>query len=117
MGRPAARSHRQKAEILARFKESNARSAPFVLVCVVMAHVNNISARNISRREVGGPAQHLRAGDGERKWANGGMISDSRSILSAGECLVVTTVTICAVKMNSLTPLGPVVLPLLKFTM
>jgi hypothetical protein len=28
-GRPAARSHRKKAEILARFKESNARSAPF----------------------------------------------------------------------------------------
>jgi hypothetical protein len=39
----AARSHRQKAEILARFKESNARSAPFFLVCVGMALVNNIS--------------------------------------------------------------------------
>jgi hypothetical protein len=44
------------------------------------------------------------------------MISDSRSLLSAGECLVATTGAICAVKMNSLTPLGPVVLPLLKFT-
>jgi hypothetical protein len=41
---PAARSHRQKAEILARFKESNARSAPFFLVCVGMALVNNISS-------------------------------------------------------------------------
>jgi hypothetical protein len=48
---------------------------------------------------------------------NFGMISDSRSLLSAGECFVVTTGTICAVKMNSLTPLGSVVLPLLKFTM
>jgi hypothetical protein len=45
---------------------------------------------------------------------DGGMISDSRCLLSAGECLVVTTGTVCAVKMNSLTPLGPVVLPLLK---
>jgi hypothetical protein len=48
--------------------------------------------------------QHLRAGVGERKRVNGGRISDSRSLLTAGECLVVTTGTICAVKMNSLTP-------------
>jgi hypothetical protein len=105
--RPAARSYGQKSEILARFKESNARSAPFVLVCVGMTPVNNISARNFSSREIGGPAQHLRAGVGERKWVwvNGGMISDSRSLLSAGECLVVRIVTLCAVKINSLTPL------------
>jgi hypothetical protein len=102
---------------LARFKESDARSAPFFCVCVGMALVNNISARFFSRREVDGPAQHLRAGVGERKWVSGGMISDSHSLLSAGECLVVTIMTMCAVKMNSLTPLGPVVLPLLKFAM
>jgi hypothetical protein len=48
---------------------------------------------------------------------DGGMILDPRSLLSAGGCLVVTTGTICAVKMNSLAPLGPVLLPLLKFTM
>jgi hypothetical protein len=54
----------------------------------------------------------------ERKWVNGGMISDSRSLLSAGGCLVVTTgaVASCAVKMNSLAPLGAVVLPLMKIT-
>jgi hypothetical protein len=51
---------------------------------VGMALVNNICARKCSRREVGGPGQHLRAGVGERKaWVNGGMISDSRSLLSA----------------------------------
>jgi hypothetical protein len=59
----------------------------------------------------------MRAGVEERKWVNNGMVSDSRYLLSAGECLVVTTGTIYAVKMNSLTPLGPVVLPLLKFAM
>jgi hypothetical protein len=103
---------------LARFKESNARSALF-LVCVGMALANNISARKISSSEIGGPAQHqhLRAGVGERKWVNGGMISGFRSLLSAGGCLVATTGTTCAVKMNSLAPLGAVVLPLLKFTM
>jgi hypothetical protein len=37
--RPAARSYRQKAEILAGFKESNARSATFFLVCVGMEFV------------------------------------------------------------------------------
>jgi hypothetical protein len=42
------------------------------------------------------------------------MISDSRSLLSAGECLVVSTVALCGAKLNSLTPLGSVVLPLLK---
>jgi hypothetical protein len=82
-----------------------------------MALVNNIPARKISSREICGPAQHLGAGVGERKWVGGGMISGSRSLLSAGECLVVTIETTCAVKMNSLTPLGSVVLPLLKFTM
>jgi hypothetical protein len=53
---PAARSCRQKAEILARFKERNARSAPSFLLCVGMALVNSNSARKFSSREVGGPA-------------------------------------------------------------
>jgi hypothetical protein len=52
-----------------------------------MSLINNISARNFSRRQIRGPAQPLRAGVGERKWVNGGMVSDSRSLLSAGECL------------------------------
>jgi hypothetical protein len=44
------------------------------------------------------------------------MISGSRSLLSVGECLVVSTVAMCGAKLNSLTPLGSVVLPLLKIT-
>jgi hypothetical protein len=36
---------------------------------------------------------------------------------SAGECLVVSSATLCGAKLNSLTPLGSVVLPLLKITM
>jgi hypothetical protein len=48
---------------------------------------------------------------------DGGMASGSRSLLSAGECLVVSTVALCGAKFNSLTPLGSVVLPLLKITM
>jgi hypothetical protein len=55
-----------------------------------------------SRREVGGPAQHLRARVGERKWVNGGMISDSRSLLLAGECSVVTTGTIYMCRQDEL---------------
>jgi hypothetical protein len=37
--------------------------------------------------------------------------------ISAGECLVVSTVALCGAKLNSLTQLGSVVLPLLKITM
>jgi hypothetical protein len=92
---PAARSYRPKAEILARFKEGNARSAPFFLVCVGMAlalaHCKQhttfpFEKLRAAKLEVGGPAQHLRAGAGERKRVGGGMISDSRSLLSAGKC-------------------------------
>jgi hypothetical protein len=115
--RAAGRSARPKGEILAHFQANNARSAPFVCVYDGMSLINNIPARNFSRRQVGGPAQPLRAGVGERKWVNGGMVSDSRSLLSAGECLVVSTVALCGAKLNSLTPLGSVVLPLLKITM
>jgi hypothetical protein len=91
-----------------------ARLGDFCVYVVGMSLLNSISARNFSSRQIGGPAQPLRAGVGERKWVNGGMVSDSRSLLSAGECLVVSTVTMCGAKLNSLTPLGSVVLPLLK---
>jgi hypothetical protein len=56
---PAARSYRPKAAILARFKGNNTRRPLFFSACVGMILVNNISARNKSRREVGGPAQRL----------------------------------------------------------
>jgi hypothetical protein len=82
-------------EILAHFQANNARSAPFFCVYVGMSLVNDISARFFSRRQICGPAQLLRAGVGERKWVNGGMVSDSRSLLSAGGCLVVTSSKHC----------------------
>jgi hypothetical protein len=56
-----------------------------------MSLVNNISARKFSRRQICGPAQPLRAGVGEQNWVNGGMVLDPRSLLSAGEYLVVST--------------------------
>jgi hypothetical protein len=49
--RPAARSYRQKAAILARFIGNNTRRPLFFSACVGMVLVNNISARKISRRE------------------------------------------------------------------
>ena len=107
-----------KRRIIDHFQANNARSAPFFCVYVGVSLVNNISARKFSRRQMGGPTQPLaRAGFGERKWVGGGMVSDSRSLLSAGECLVVSTVALCGAKPNSLTQLGSVVLPLLKITM
>jgi hypothetical protein len=60
-GGPAARSYRPKAAILARFKGNNTRRPLFFPACVGMALANDISARKISRREVGGPAQRLQA--------------------------------------------------------
>jgi hypothetical protein len=82
------------------------------------ALVNNISARKKSRREVGGPAQRLQAAveqllTGEHSTPT----LDFFRAISAGECLVVSIVTLCGAKLNSLTPLGSVVLPLLKVTM
>jgi hypothetical protein len=106
-----------KGKILAHIQANNARSTPFFCVHVGMSLVNNISARKKSRRQIGGPAQPLREGVGERKWVGGGMVSDSRSLLSAGECLVVSTVALCGTKLNSLTQLGSVVLPLLKIAL
>jgi hypothetical protein len=58
---PAARSHRPKTAVLARFKGNNTPRAPFFFSADVgmLVLVNNISARKNSRREVGGPAQRL----------------------------------------------------------
>jgi hypothetical protein len=90
-----------------------------------MSLANNISARFFSRREVGGPAQRLQAGVRQRERvarARGHippppLALDFLRAISAGECLLVSTVALCGAKPNSLTPLGPVVLPLLKTTM
>jgi hypothetical protein len=83
-----SQAKRQNIKILAHFKANNARSASFFCVCVGMSLLNNISTRKFSRPQIGGPAQPLRAGVGERKWVGGGMGLDSRSLLSAGKCLV-----------------------------
>jgi hypothetical protein len=111
---------------------------------VGMALVSSISARKKTRREVGGPAQRLQAqaavqqsSRGALHFLNvphiykqqgeGGTLRTSHPrptpspdfflAISAGECLVVSTVALCGAKLNSLTPLGSVVLPLLKITM
>ena len=82
-----------------------------------MVLVNNISARKISRREVGGPAQRLQAAVEQLTGEHSTPTLDFFRAISAGECLVVSTVALCGAKLNSLTPLGSVVLPLLKITM
>jgi hypothetical protein len=91
----------------------------FFSACVGMVLVNNISARKISRCEVGGPAQRLQAAVEQ---LTGGHFTPTPTLdffraISAGECLVVSTVTLCGAKPNSLTPLGSVGLPLLKITL
>ena len=113
----AARSHRPKAAILARFKGNNTRRPLFFSACVGMVLVNNISARKISRREVGGPAQRLQAAVEQLTGEHSTPTLDFFRAISAGECLVVSIVTLCGAKLNSLTPLGSVGLPLLKITM
>jgi hypothetical protein len=80
---------------------------------------NNISARKKSRRGVGGPAQRLQAAVEQ---LTGGHPTPALGLdffraISAGECLVGSTVALCGAKPNSLTPLGSVGLPLLKITM
>ena len=115
---PAARSYRPKAAVLARFKGNNTRRPLFFSACVGMVLVNNISARKISRREVGGPAQRLQAAVVEQLTGEHSTPTlDFFRVISAGKCLVVSSVTLCGAKLNSLTPLGSVVLPLLKITM
>ena len=115
--RPAARSYRPKAAVLARFKGNNTRRPLFFSACVGMVLVNNISARKKSRREVGGPAQRLQAAVEQLTGEHSTPTLDFFPAISAGECLVVSIVTLCGAKLNSLTPLGSVVLPLLKNTM
>jgi hypothetical protein len=81
-----------------------------------MVLANNISAQFFSYREVG-RAQRLQAGVRQLTGEHPTAALDSFRAISAGECLVVITVTLCGAKPNSLTPLGSVVLPLLKITM
>jgi hypothetical protein len=82
-----------------------------------MVPVNNISARKISRREVGGPAQRLQGGSRATHGEHSTPTLYFFRAISAGECLVVFIVTLCGAKLYSLTPLGSVGLPLLKITM
>ena len=82
-----------------------------------MVLVNNISARKNSRREVGGPAQRLQAAVEQLTGKHSTPTLDFFRVISAGECLVVSIVALCGAKLNSLTPLGSVGLPLLKITM
>ena len=116
---PAARSYRQKGEILAHFKGNNTRRSLFFSACVGMVLANNISARKISRREVGGPVQRLlQAAVEQLTGKHSTPTLDFFRAISARECLVVSIVTrLCGAKLNSLTPLGSVGLPLLKVTM
>jgi hypothetical protein len=116
-------TYRPKAAILVRFKGNNTRRPSFFSASAGMALVNNISARKFLRREVGGPAQRLQAAveqlTGEHPTSTPTFdfflaISD---FLPAGECLVVSIMALCGAKLNSLTPLGSVGLPLLKITM
>jgi hypothetical protein len=102
---------------LARFKGNNTRRPLFFSACVGMALINNTSARKNSRREVGGPAQRLQAAVEQLTGGHSTLTLDFFRAISAGECLVVSTVALCGVKLNSLTPLGSVGLPLLKITM
>ena len=102
--RPAARSHRPKGEILARFKGNNTRRPLFFSACVGMVLVNNISAQKNSRREVGGPAQRLQAAVEQLTGEHSTPTLDFFRAISAGECLVVSSVALCGAKPNSLTP-------------
>jgi hypothetical protein len=112
--RPEA-SQKAKGGLLARLKATNARRALFFCACVGMSLANNVSGRKNSRREVCGPAQRLQAGVRQRDTgAHPTPTLDFFRAISAGECLLVSTVALCGPKLNSLTPLGSVVLPLLK---
>jgi hypothetical protein len=123
---PAARSEGPKAADLAGFIGSNTRTALFFCACVGMSLTNNISARNFR-------AAKFVVLLSDCKWESGSESGcrharghtppplphtlDLFRAISAEECLVVSTVALCGTKLNSLTPLGPVVLPLLKTTM
>jgi hypothetical protein len=113
---PAARSHSQKATILARFKGNNTRRPLFFFcVCWHGTSKQHFRSKN-SRREGGGPAQRLRAA---AEQLTGEHSTPTFDFFSAGVCLVVivSNVALCGAKPNSLTPLGLVGLPLLTITM
>jgi hypothetical protein len=76
---------------LARFKENNTLRAPFFSACVGMALVNNISARNKSRREVGDPAQRLQAAVEQLTGEYSTPTLDFFPEISAEECLVLSS--------------------------
>ena len=117
---PAARSHRQKAAIVARFKGNNTRRPLFFSACVGMALVNNISARKNSRHEVGGPAQRLQAAVEQLTGEHSTPTLDFFRAISAGECLVVSTVALSMWRQAQLTDAHwaqwAVGLPLLKIS-
>jgi hypothetical protein len=66
---------------------------------------------------VRGPAQRLQAAVEQLTGEHSIPTLDFFRAISAGECLVVSTAALCGAKLNSLTPLGSVGLPLLKITM
>jgi hypothetical protein len=75
-------SQRQKVDVLARFKESNERSAPFFFgvrshgTCKQYFRSKKIEPRSWWSVVLLSTCD-LRAGVGEQKWVGGGMISDS----------------------------------------
>jgi hypothetical protein len=85
---------------LARFKGNNTRRPLFFSACVGvgMVLVNSISARKISRREVGGPAQRLQAAVEQLTGEHSTPTLDFFRAISAGECLVVSSVTLCGAR-------------------
>jgi hypothetical protein len=80
-----------------------------------MVLVNNISARkNRATKLVVLLSDCKRESGNSRGDIPPPPLRDLFRAISAGECLVVSTVALCGAKLNSLTPLGSVVLPLLK---
>ena len=67
-----------------------------------MVLVNNISARKISRREVGGPAQRLQAAVEQLTGEHSTPTLDFFRAISAGECLVVSIVALYGAKLAQL---------------
>jgi hypothetical protein len=120
-----------KTRIIGRLKAANARRALFFCAFVGMPLANNIPGISRSKNSaprswwlvVGGRAQRLQAASGSPAARAGGAEAHPTPALdffratSAGERLLVSTVTLCGAKPNSLTPLDPVVLTLLKITM
>jgi hypothetical protein len=82
-----------------------------------------VLANNISAQKIRDAKLVVLLSDCKRQSSNsrGNIASaptlDFFRVISAGECLVVSTVALCGAKLNSLTPLGSVGLPLLKITM